>query len=299
MTLPSIFPALADGQWSLDGLVMGRGTKYNVQGFEFQGADLRVQDADRQGWDGDRFGVDTRGGRTIRLDLNTDAYTMDEGLAWNRALSAAWDAERTRRIPGAVQCLRWRRGQRVFRAYGRSREYLCDHGMDWTGNIGVTASFRTVEPRFYDDVETTEIVGLVPDQVGGLVGDLIGDIIASGAGVDTIGFTVGGDVETWATILIHGPITNPKFQITDQWSVNLATTIAANDFVLVDPTPWGGPDIRRGSDGANFAGRLTADSRTMPEMKIAPGNHTASLSGVDPTGSAYAVIYVRDATTEH
>lgn len=298
MSPPEILPALADRQWSLDGLVMGPGTRYNVQRFAVSGGDYRNQDAARPGYDGDRHGRDTRGGRTITLDLNTDAYTEAEGLAWARTLSAAWDAEAVRREPGDYQVLRWRRGQRVMRVYGRSRDFLPDHGMDWTGNVGATATFRTLEPRVYDDAGLTEQVPIVPDQVGGLVGSLVGDLVASGEGVGERGFVVGGDVETWAAVAIYGPIVNPRVEFTDQWSVALTGSLGRDEFVLIDPTPWGGPDVRH-SSGANWAGRLTAASRPLPEMKLAPGVHVAALTGTDPTGTAVAVVYVNDCYTEH
>ena len=298
MTTPIAFPTLADRQWSIDGVVMGPGTRYNVQSFAFGGADYRVQDAPRPGIDGDRFGVDTLGGRLITLDLNTDAYTEHDGLAWNRALSAAWDAEHVRREPGATQILRWRRGQQVMRAYGRSREYLADHGIDWTGNIGVTATFRTVEPRFYDDDEHREDISFVPEQVGGLVGDLTGDLVASGAGVAERGFVIGGDCPTWMAVAIYGPITDATIEFAGQWHVTITGSIAADEWVLIDPTPWGGPDVRR-SDGANYAGRLTMASRLLTDMKLAPGGHMATLLGSDPTGTSRAAIYWRDCYTEH
>jgi len=298
VTAPVILPPLADRQWSLDTIVMGPRTRYNVQGFSFGGADYQTQDARRPGTDGERHGVDTLSGRTITLDLNTDAYTEDEGLAWNRALSAAWDAERVRRVPGATQVLRWRRGGRVLRAYGRSREYLPDHGMDWTGNIGATATFRSLEPRFYADDENREDISFVPDTVGGMIGDLTGDLIASGLGVSDRGFIIGGDCPTWIAVAVYGPISFPTIVFESQWFVQLDVTLGVGEYVLIDPTPWGGPDVRR-SDGANYAGRLTPQSRILTDMRLAPGGHMASLLGADPTGTSRASIYWRDCYTEH
>ncbi len=297
MTTP--LPALANLQWSLDDLiVMGPGSTYNVQTFSFGAAANRTQDAVIPGHDGERFGVDTLSGRLITLDLNTDCYTEDEGLDALDVFEGAWDAEGVRREPGAVSVLRWRRGGRVRRAYGRSRDCLPDHSMDWTGNIPITATFRTVEPRFYDDTERTESVPLVPEEIGGLIGDIIGDIIASGQGVGTRGFDIGGTRPTWTPIVIYGPISNPSLEFVDQWSLALNLTIGEGDGVLIDPTPWN-RDVRRLSDGANLAGKLTADSRILSAMQLAPGHHEAILRGVDPTGTAQAVVFWRDCYASH
>lgn len=292
-------PVLADLQWSLDdAIVLGPGTDYNVASFSFGGADQRLQDASIGYQDGDRFGVDRRGGRLITLDANTNAYDTAGGLRLARLLEAAWDAEDYRSVPGRHQVLRWRRGSQVLRAYGRSRDCIPDHSMDWTGNIPYTLTFRTSEPRFYSDFETTETIGFVPEEVGGLVGDLIGDIVASGAGVSTRGFFVGGDLPTWVIMLIRGPITNPVLEFTDQWRLELITSLRAGEAVLIDPTPWGGPDVRT-SGGANAAGLLTPSSRLLSQMKLPPGRHTAVLLGSDPTGTSSADIITRDCYASH
>lgn len=292
-------PVLADLQWSLDDtIVLGPGTDYNVSSFSFGGAERRLQDVAIGYSDGDRFGVDRLGGRLITIDANTDGYDTASGLRLARKLEAAWDAEEYRSVPGRHQVLRWRRGGQVLRAYGRSREAIPDHSMDWTGNIPYTLTFRTSEPRFYSDTHFTESIGFAPEEVGGLVGDLIGDIIASGYGVSTRGFIVGGDRPTWTVIHIHGPITNPIVEFTDQWRVQLITTIRAGESVLIDPTPWGGPDVRT-SGGANAAGLLTPASRLLSQMKLPPGRHTAALLGSDPTGTSYADIITRDCYASH
>lgn len=298
MTGPTALPPLGDLQWSLDdAVVMGPGTLYNVQTFDIGGADVRTQDAPIAGADGDRFGVDTRSGRLITLALNTDCYTEQEGLDALDVLEGAWDAEDVRSVPGATSILRWRRGTRVRRAYGRPRDCIPDHARDWTGNIGVTATFRTVEPVVYDDIEHTERVPFVPDPVGGLVGPLIGPLVATGQGLSERGFTVGGTRPTWITILVHGPIISPTVEFTDQWSVTLHGTIGENDYVLIDPVPWA-RDVRQ-SGGGNAAGWLTAESRELSGMRLKPGHHSAILTGNDPTGTSYADLFWHHCHTAH
>jgi hypothetical protein len=298
MTSALTLPALGDLQWSLDaGIVMGPGSLYNVQSFTVGGASSDRQDVRMTSMDGQRFGIDTAGGRLITLDLNTDCYTEIEGRRALGKISAAWDSRRTRLTPGAVQVLRWRRGQDVRRAYGRARDLLPVHDIDWTGNIGITATFQTDEPYFYDDIEQTEYVPFVPDPVGGLVGPVVGDLVASGEGVSTRGFSIGGDTATWVPFVIYGPIVNPRVEFVDQYAVEFRLSLGADDYVVVDPWPYNrGIRLR---NGGNAAGRLTAASRVLSGMQLEPGHHTAILTGNDPTGTSAAVIYWRDAYTEH
>jgi hypothetical protein len=298
MTGPDVLPPLRDGQWSLDELVLGRGSDYNVSGFVVGAGDLRNQDADYPTADGNRYGVDTRAGRLITLEANVDKYTEAEGLEAADVLEGVWDGEDVRRVPGAVSVMRWRRGAYVRRAYGRPVDCLPDHSFDWTGNIPYTLTFRTNEPRFYDDVEQAESVEIIPDEVGGFIPPLVGGTLTmSGQGVGELGFSIGGSRPTWVSIVVYGPIARPTVTLVDQWSVTLDTTIGRDEYVLIDPTPWG-RDVRR-SNGGNAAGYLTADSRTLSQMKLRPGQHAAILRGIDPTGTAQAVIYWRDCHAAH
>jgi hypothetical protein len=269
-----------------------------VSTFAFGVGAARTQDQPIPGLDGDRFGVDTMSGRLISLTLATDQYTEAAGASAASKLETVWDGAYARQEPGRQQILRWRRGQRVRRAYGRSRDCIPDHSIDWVGLIRYTATFRTSEPRFYDDNEQREQLTMVPEDVGGLVGDLIGDIIASNYGTGNRGFIVGGDLPTWMATVIYGPITNPTIEFSDYWSLTLQATIAEGDYILVDPAPFTGPDVRR-SDGANMAGALTPDSEILSGMKLPPGRHAVTLRGLDPTGTASAAVYWRDCYATH
>jgi hypothetical protein len=298
MTTPDVLPPLGDGQWSLDDLVLGRGSDYNVSTFVFGGSELRNQDADYPGADGNRYGVDTRSGRLITLEANVNKWTEADGLEAADRLEGYWDTEDVRREPGAQSVMRWRRGAYVRRAYGRTVDCLPDHSFDWTGNIPYTLTFRTSEPRFYDDIEHTESIPIVPEEVGGFVAPLIGGTLTmTGEGVGELGFSIGGTRPTWVSIVIYGPIARPTVAFVDNWAVTLDLTLGRDDYVLIDPTPWG-RDVRR-SNGANAGGALTADSRTLSTMKLRPGRHAAILRGTDPTGTAQAVIYWRDCHASH
>lgn len=299
MTSPTAaLPALADLQWSLDGLVMGPGTRFNVGTPEYGSPGADTQDQPRSGEDGMRQGRDRRSGRLITLPLNAwgnvdtplAVQSVDAGDALDE-LEGAWDAEHVRTVPGAYSVLRWRRGQTVRRVYGRSNPILTDSRMDYLGNIGATATFRTMDPRYYDDAEQAASVTLVPAPTGGLIGPLIGPIYATGTGVGQRGLTIGGTRPTWLITVVRGPISRPVVEIVGKWSYELDLTLGTGEVVVVDPTPWS--RSVRSDQGANRSGRLVAGSRPLSAMLLEPGEHAVVLRGADVTGTARVDLFWR------
>lgn len=274
---------LLEGQWSLDGLVFGPGTDFNLARFEIGAPSERVNDKARAREDGDTPGREYRGGRVIGFELNAlgDDYSVLERLA---VLESAWDAESVRGRPGGVSVLAWRRGGISRRVYGRARRFTPVTTLDFAGNIPVSAEFHTIGHRFYDDAESTATVSITAVAQGGLVLPLRPPVILSGSGSGRTPLQVGGTAPAWLISTIHGPITNPTVEVVDEWSFTLLTTIAAGQSVVVDPTPWARTATR--SDGANLAGEFTADSRRLSLLRVPPGPHEVILRGQDPTGTA-------------
>lgn len=297
--------ALLEGQWAIttgaSTVVMGPGTPYNVSGFEIGEPDMRNSDVPRAREDGDEFGRDYRGGRVISFELNalSDPYQYDtvvrrqQVLDLLAVLESAWDAEAVRTLPGEVSVLSYQRGGVARRVYGRPRRFQPVTTMDWTGNVPITAAFRTKDHRFYADGESALTIGFVPESVGGFTPPLIGPLIMSGQGVGETGFTVGGTEAAWLTYRIDGPIQTPTVEITDHWSATLNITLAADQWVLVDPSPWQRVVLR--NDGANLSGAFTATSERLSGMRVRPGNRQAILRGVDPTASSRLSLFYRSA----
>jgi len=283
---------LSEGQWAIDGVVMGPGTDFNVSRFEIGSPDIRASDQPRAREDGDEFGRDYKGGRTVTFELN--ALGSDYGVLERLAvLEEAWDAEAVRVQPGAAAVLSYCRGGQTRRVYGRPRRFAPATDLDYLGNVPITCDFRTKDHRFYSDVEFAATVGIIPELVGGLVGPLVGPVIASGSGVGTTGIAVGGTAAAWLISRIDGPIENPTIELVDHWSATLNVTLAADQWVVIDPSPWG-RTVRR-NDGANLAGAFTVGSRRLPGMRVPPGQQQVILRGTDPTGTSSLSLFWRSA----
>lgn len=300
---------LLEGQWALttgnSTVVMGPGTPYNVSAFEIGEPDMRNSDNPRAREDGDEFGRDYRGGRTITLDLNALSDPYEPVIQTRHAavlealsvLESAWDAEMSRTQPGVASVLSYCRGGISRRVYGRPRRFKPVTTMDWVGNVPVTADFRTKDHRFYADAESALTLGFVPESVGGFTPPLIGPLIMSGQGVGQTGFFVGGTEAAWLTFRIDGPIQNPSVEIPDHWSATMNLTLAADQWVLVDPSPWQRTVLR--NDGANLSGAFTADSRRLSGMRVRPGSRSAILRGIDPTATSRLSLFYRAASASY
>jgi hypothetical protein len=297
--------SLSEGQWALTSgdrtVTMGPGTPYNVSTFEIGEPDGRTSDHPRAREDGDEFGRDYLGGRTISFELNamSDPYEMVQQtrhrsvLDFLAVLESAWDAEAVRTQPGRTCVLSYCRGGEQRRVYGRPRRFSTVTALDWAGNVPVTAAFRTKDHRFYADGESALTIGFVPEQVGGFVPPLIGPLVMTGQGVGETGFHVGGTEAAWLAYRIDGPIQNPTVEIAEHWSATLNVTLAADQWVLVDPSPWQRAVLR--NDGANLSGVFTADSQRLSGMRVRPGARQAILRGIDPTASSRLSLFYRAA----
>ncbi len=294
---------LTEGQWAITTgesmVVMGPGTPYNVAGFEIGEPDMRNSDKPRAREDGDEFGRDYRGGRTITFDLNAlsdpDEPIIEirhrEVLNHLAVLESAWDAELARTQPGATSVLSYCRAGQTRRVFGRPRRFQPISTMDWAGNVPVTCDFRTKGHHFYDDTENAVTLGYIPADVGGFTPPLIGSLIMSGQGVGAENINIGGTGAAWLVARINGPISSPTVQVPGQWSATLNTTLAVDQWVLVDPSPWARTVLR--NDGANLSGVFTADSQRLSGWRLPPGQHEVLLRGNDPTGTSSLNLFWR------
>lgn len=294
MTAPVTVPAsITDTRWWIDDLEFGwPRTDYTVSSFEIGDVDDRISSEPSAREDGQRFGRDYLNGRTISFQL----HALDTGygvLDKVATFASAWRPERVRLVPGAVSALSWERGGQRRRVYGRGRRLTPSTGLDWTGNVPITCDFETSDHKFYEDAEAGVVIGFVPDGVGGFTPPLIGPLTMSGEGVGTSGIRVGGTESAWLTMRVNGPITRPTVEVTDQWSVTLDVVLADDQWVLVDPSPWG-RTVRR-NDGANLSGAFTAQSERLSQLRVPPGTHQVVLRGTDPTGTSSVSCFWRAA----
>jgi len=287
----------ADLSYDLDGFLFGVGSDFHVNDLDMGEVEIRNNDAAMPRQDGIRFGRDTRGGRTLTfvdvLVMTSNGTDVSAQDAFAR-FTSAWRANLVRSTPGAVSILKLTRGGRTRRVYGRPRRFAPASERNRFGWFSADADFQCVDDLFYSDAELTTSIGMTVPSVGGLVGPLIGPIDAESAGSGVESLFVGGTEPAWVSVQIHGPIIDPSVEVEGQWSFKLAgVTLASDEWVLVDPSPWN-RTVQR-SNGANMGGYFTQASQRLSDMRIAPGPTQIILRGTDPTNTAYAQSYVREA----
>lgn len=286
--------------WSfeLDGFRFGWGTRYHVTAWDFDAPDMRGNSSDVPRGDGRRWGRSYRSGRAVTFELTVGEYSPPAAQASAAVLEAAWDAPDVRSTPGAVSCLRYRWADEVRRVYGRPGKIApATTTMGRSGRIDYTCDFDTVDHLFYADDVAETVVPFVPNVLGGLVGPQTGGWAATTAGTASGRVPVGGSAPAWLVWTIHGPIVNPTIEVVGQWSATLQMTLAYDQSVTVDPTPWD-RSVRR-NDGASFAGAFTADSVRLSLMRVPPGDQQVLLRGIDPSGTSSLRTAVRAAHSSY
>lgn len=286
-----------DLSYVLDGYEFGQGTDVLVTDVEIGQADIVSNDATLPMQDGLRFGRDYRAGRVITFEMIVMLGTGAPALDALARLETAWLADPVRSTPGAVSVLSLTRGGRTRRVYGRPRRFALAPERDRFGWISATADFQCVDHLFYGDAELVTTVGMSTPEVGGLVGPLVGPLDAEAFTEGSLDINVGGTLPAWSVIRINGPIVDPSIELVGHWKFQLRTTLASDQWITVDPTPWNRA-VRR-SDGVNLAGRFTYDSQRLSHLRVPPGRQQFILRGLDPTGSASAAIHLREAFSSY
>lgn len=294
MSSPTPLPLLA---YEMNGFRFGRGTQVKVRKVDFGELSPETTDVPNPRADGQRFGRDFYRGRLITFE--GDIYTAREfpnntEVAPNlrEYFQNTWTPEYERLTPNFVMSLRMHRANRIRRVYGRPNRFATTEGSYSRGWIPFTADFRCIDHLFYDDAEFSEVVPFVPTAIGGLQGDLIGDIFATNPNEGSGQITIRGTKPSWCLTKINGPILNPTVTLTGFWSYKLNVNILADQWVLIDPSPWN--RYSRRNDGANMSGRFTAQSARLSQMRLYPGYNQIQLKGTDPSGTSSVQVFWRD-----
>lgn len=289
-------------------IVVGRGTPYYIASVNYGDPELSVNDTYVPRSDGESFGRDFYGGRTITFEGNilttrhpwkpspsSDILMAQACLGYHEKLASAWDGYDIRQYPNKVIPLRLcDAAGRARRVYGRPRKFVSTSGSARRGRIPFSMTFKSVDQLYYDDVESSQFIKIVPDPVGGLIGDLIGDIFADSEGLNSRPVNIRGTHPSWVAFKINGPIQNPDIEVVGQFRFKLLVDIASDMSVIVDPTPWQ-RQVRRVSDGANYAGKFTQSSPRLSSLRLPPGGHEVILRGNDITKTASLIVTWRDA----
>ena len=277
------------------GFRFGRGTLVHVSNSEISSPDIRGDEVANPRADGLIMGRDYYGGMTIVFDINIKTRAPgDLGSAaktLHRAMSAAWFTEDTtvgasRLVPGEVSELYLTDDDRTLVTYGRPRDYQPSRGRTRAGWIPVTASFRTITHKFYEAEWQHGSITSAPSTSTGLVPPFQFPLSTFSIQVLDDFLFVGGNTETWLLTKVYGPISQPKIEVTNYYTIETSSdfSLGSGEWLEIDPRPWVRKVMKNGT--TPVAGKFTAKSRRLSMQTLPPGTHRVVLRGNDPTGTA-------------
>ncbi|WP_180685922.1 phage tail family protein [Streptomyces gossypiisoli] len=308
---PTIPIELAPWQYEIGGVVLGTGTRIPIGNIEGLGSPaVRAQDVDNPVGDGTFPGQDFYGPRTVRIEAGIKTPgdpTAAADLLARLELAVDDPAARTRPEGRAVLRGRWP-GHNTRRLYGRLRRAEATstttaiHG--W---IPLDIEFAATDPRWYADDLSTLTLGL--DQAAKHTsGDrTVDEALCPPAcrasddpdhkpADDRPGWiTNHGNVASWPSIRIHGPVTRPRLWNTVTNRVlELGLSLRAGEWVEMETRPNTCWALRNGV--TNVANDLTPQSR-LDQFVIPRGRSEIGWSADDPTGTARLEVTWRSAYT--
>jgi hypothetical protein len=263
-----------------------------VRNFEPGGADVRTQDTEQDMYDGVLPGMDLLGGRLWVWDLSARGDNLDDVLAANASLEAAWRTS-SRLKPGVYVPLSYNINNRWRRVYGRPGRYsgiVPDHIAE-SGIGHLVCDFRVLKPAFYDDVENSVKLTIVPATTGGLEAPLASPLSTVRSSAPRAGIVTNtGDASTPLSVTFKGPITNPWVRSTAGLEIALLGTLAYDQSVTVDGMNL---TVTRNT-GSSASGMVTRKTNLRSSL-LAPGTTEFSFGGTDSTGTATATLAWRNA----
>jgi hypothetical protein len=264
-----------------------------VTGFDPGTAELRTNDTPRPNRDGVIVGRDFRGGRVWAFDLSTNVDDMPGALATEAALAASWANPSLRSSPNVTAALSYELAGRWRRVYGRPDKFAGSNG-DIRADQGaatITCDFRVTDPLYYSDTEDQVKLTIVPASTGGLMAPLKSPLSTVRSSAERAGIVHNqGNASTPLKAVFKGPVTDPWVRSATGMEIGLVGTLAYDQSVTVDPLA--GTVIRNGGAPAN--GMLTRKTR-LSQSLLKPGTTELTFGGTDPTGTATATLYWRNA----
>jgi hypothetical protein len=223
---------LAEGQYELDGLVMGHGTPYRVLEITFRGLpEIRVHDEDRALRDGVLIGPDLMGGRNVTARIQVDGQTPAEALELLDQLTA-------RLAPGATRALRLRpTGYPAPRRVDIVARSVGEEPLAGRRSAVVPVTWLAPDPLLLSDTPFSMTVGLAT--VTGGLGFPHGFAHGFGSALPgLIAATNAGNAPVWPTARITagpGGATNLSIEHTARGEALVwSDTLAAGDFLDID-----------------------------------------------------------------
>lgn len=254
---------------------------------EIGSLDIRTSDVDRPRSDGRAFGVDYLGGQTLSFHLGVRATSDAEVRAETAKLRNLWRADVVRLTPGAVAELHAEYAGRTRIVYGRPRRFDPDFSDSAVNNlVDVLADFACVDDVYYGAEEGGTTVALVSEPSGGLLAPLASPLGTTRTSDRSVSIDVETELPAWPIIEIEGPITQPVIEVVGVWRMEIRTSLAEDQTLVIDTRPWVRSILRNGS--ASLAGSLRGTRLT--DAGLPPGRHEIALRGQDSTGTAIARV---------
>lgn len=267
-------------------------------GFKPGGSTMRTDDQLLDGRDGVAFGADLETPGSWTFDTFTGPQCYDARTAkqaW-RELIAVWPAKTTVRKTGGLQMLRYSIDGEVRRVYGRPRKREPNPNNDLlSGKMLGSIQFDLVDARSFSDDEHSVSLNSIPVATTGRKFPAKFPWRAAGAAEATSTVAaVTGFVEAPVRIQVEGPQTGFATGLSIRcalWEVKIRR-LEAGEVVIVDSRPWVAAAVR--PDGSGYPQALAAPTQ-VAGLELTPGSHQFFMSGVDPTGTAKATVFWRDA----
>lgn len=310
---------LLDGQYEINGVVFGtrnprlNPNPYLVKSFEVEPGTLTngtggnlsqasgttgvlTADSSLPMEDGTRFGVDFSTGMVLTWSIDAwrpGNFVYDDVAA----LKSAWRDPKLRTQSNVNTVLRICRGGRTRLVYGRPRKFKETYGNMEQGYAPIDCQFQCSDESFYDDNVQVKTIGLINPSVNGAVYPTVYPKRFQSNQEAFTTVVVQGNFPTFPQYKITGPVLNPKISVANGWTLKLNAYIDNYDYLIIDPRPWRRYMEFIIADGRrmNAMGFVTADSPTMREMYLEPGQHSIVFDGIDPTNTATLEIGWRNA----
>lgn len=279
-------------RFRFDGVEVGDDLPLFLEAFDQGSTSVRNSDIERAQSDGVIVGRDFLGGNTWGLSITTNTDDIEQALVQEARLAGSWLDPKFRLNPLATWPLSYEIGGRWRRVYGRPDRYAGINGDIYAmqGAGRVECDFRIVDPRYFDEAETSINLPIVPASTGGLEAPLDAPLSTVRSSAPRVGYVNNtGTAATPLKVVFRGPVTDPYVRAAAGWEIALKGTIAPGQSVTVDAFAG---TVLRGS--TPLAGMLTRKTR-LSSAVLPRGISDLTFGGVDPTGTASVDLRWRNA----
>ncbi|MGQ3385299.1 hypothetical protein [Glutamicibacter sp. TV12E] len=267
-----------------------------IENLSAPSTELRTEYVDAPNRDGQLVGRDFLGSSTWGFDFVSNKSNLQESFSEIGKLEHVWKDSKNRLSSNVAFPLRYSLdGTNWYRVYGRCGKFT-GSTPDVLATLGVaraTADFVQTRVEHFSDIENLNTITYIPPVQGGLKAPLVSPLTTTGRGVERGGFVDNeGNVATPLSIRFVGPISNPVLRSETGWEVSYRGSIAAGDYVDINPLMG---TVKR-KNGSSVAGNLGTKVR-LSKVNLPVGRSNLYLSGNDSTGLSKVELRWRNAWT--